>query len=143
MAQSEHEDIERPNTMGNNSCRSKRTVVFSCAGAYNVGQIANQAASDLQQEGMAEALCLSAVACYDEAIAMARNADRIVGIDGCESACTKQSLQRAGLGITDHVTVTGLCIAKKDHDGTVDIKAVTRVKNAVKARLESIPGGHG
>ena len=130
--------------MGNNSCRITRNVIFSCSGAYNLGQIANQAAVNLQQEGIAKALCLATVAGQQEdTIALARTADRIVGIDGCERACTKKTLEHAGLSMTDHVTITDLSLAKNPHDGIIDPGAVTRVTNAVKGRLDSIAGGHG
>ena len=130
--------------MGNNSCTITRAVIFSCSGSYNVGQIANQAALDLRQEGVASMLCLSAVASQQEdTLTLARTADRIVGIDGCDRACTKKTLELAGLHMTDHVVATNLSLTKKPHDGTIDIGAVTRVKNAVKARLDSIEGGFG
>ncbi len=89
-------------------------------------------------------LCLSAVACQQEdTLTLARTADRVVGIDGCERACTKKTLELAGLHMTDHVVATDLNLAKKPHDGTVDAGAVIRVTNAVKSRLDSIAGGHG
>lgn len=128
--------------MKNNSCAITRTVIFSCSGTHNVGQIANQAAVELQQEGIASMLCLAAVAGqHEDTLALTRTADRIVGIDGCESVCTKKILECAGLHITDHVIATNLSLAKKPHDGTVDTGAVIRVKNAVKGRLDSIAGG--
>ena len=135
---------KRRQHMGNNSCTITRTVIFSCSGSYNVGQIANQAALDLQQEGVAPMLCLSAVASQQEdTLTLARTADRVVGIDGCNRACTKKNLERAGLHMTDHVIATDLHLAKKPHDGTVDAGAVLRVTNAVKGRLDSIDGGFG
>jgi uncharacterized metal-binding protein len=130
--------------MGNNTCAITKTVIYSCAGAYNVGKIANRAAVELQQEGIATMLCLSALSGNEaEARELAATVDRVVGIDGCEHACVKKSLEQVGLGLTDHVTVTDLSITKKPLDGTTDAGAVTRVKNAVRARLASIPGGHG
>ena len=128
--------------MANEYCSLTQTVVFTCSGAANVGQIANQAAVDLQQEGIAKMLCLSAVGSHNqEMIALGRSADRIVGIDGCGASCTKKTLEHAEITITDHVMVTDLSLAKKPHNGMLDAGAVTRVKNAVKARLESIAGG--
>lgn len=129
--------------MTNKSCTITRAVIVSCAGAYNVGQIANRAAVDLQQEGIAAMLCLAAVTGNQEdARALAETADRVVGIDGCEHACVKKSLEQAGLSLTDHVTVTDLSIKKKPYDGTTDAVSITRVKNAVKGRLDSVAGGH-
>lgn len=126
-----------------NECRlDTQTVIFTCSGAANVGQIANQAAVDLQQEGIGRMLFLAGIGSHNEdIIALGRSADRVVGIDGCPVACTKKVLEHAGVSMTDHVVVTDLSLAKKPYDGSIDTDAVTRVKNAVKGRLESVAGG--
>jgi uncharacterized metal-binding protein len=130
--------------MANKSCSLTRTVVCTCSGVANVGQIANQAAVDLQQEDVATMLCLAAIDSQNEdMIALGLSADRVVGIDGCDRACTKKALEHAEVPMTDHVVVTDLNLTKKPHDGTIDAGAVTRVTNAVKGRLDSIAGGHG
>jgi uncharacterized metal-binding protein len=128
--------------MANESCSLTRTVVFTCSGAANVGQIANQAAVDLQQERIATMLCHAAIGSHNEdMIALGRSADRVVGIDGCSVACTKNALEHAEVPMTDHIVVTNLSLTKKPHDGMLDANAVTRVKNAVKGRLKSVAGG--
>jgi len=128
--------------MANESCSLSRTVVFTCSGAANVGQIANQAAVDLQQESIATMLCLAAIGSHNEdMIALSLSANRVVGIDGCSVACTKNTLKHAEIPMTDHVVVTDLSLAKKPHNGMLDANAVMRVKNAVKGRLESVAGG--
>jgi uncharacterized metal-binding protein len=112
--------------MANKSCSLTRTVVFTCSGAANVGQIANQAAVDLHQEGVATMLCLAAIGSHNEdMIALGLSADRVVGIDGCSIACTKKALEHAEVPMTDHVVVTDLSLAKKPHDGTIDTGADT------------------
>jgi len=128
--------------MANDSGSLTRTVVFTCSGAANVGQIANQAAVDLQQEGITTMLCLSAIGSHNEdMIALGLSADRVVGIDGCSVACTKNALEHAEVPMTDHVVVTNLSLTKKPHDGMLDTRAVTRVKNSVKGRLNEVAGG--
>jgi uncharacterized metal-binding protein len=124
-------------------CRlDTQTVIFTCSGAANVGQIANQAAVDLQQAGVATMLCLAGIGSHNEdMIALGKHADRVVGIDGCPVACTKNALEHAEVSMTDHVVVTDLNLAKKPFNGSIDTDAVTRVKNAVKGRLESVAGG--
>jgi uncharacterized metal-binding protein len=130
--------------MENSRCSGPQTVLFTCSGAANVGQIANQAAMELQTEGTGSMLCLAAVAgCDEKIIKCGKNAERVVGIDGCSSVCTKKTLEQAGISLTDHITVTDLCLEKKPCEGMPDANAVTRVKNAVKARLESVAGGYG
>ena len=39
--------------------------IFTCSGAANVGQVANQAAVDLQQEGIAKMLCLAGIGSHN------------------------------------------------------------------------------
>jgi uncharacterized metal-binding protein len=74
-------------------------------------------------------------------ITLGLSADRVVGIDGCSIACSKKALEHAEVPMTDHVVVTNLSLTKKMHDGMLDANAVTRVKNAIKGRLESVAGG--
>jgi len=128
--------------MAKQPCPNGTTIVFACSGGANVGQVANQAAVDLHREGIGSMLCLARVSnCNEDMPAESRDAERIVGIDGCSAACARKTLEQAGLPPTDHVVVTDLGLEKKIHDGILDTKIVTRVKNAVKARLESIAGG--
>lgn len=122
--------------MANECCSGTTTVLFTCSGAANVGQVANQAAVDLQQEGIAKMLCLAGIGSHNAGmIASGRGSDRVIGIDGCPVACTKKALEHAELPMTDYVVVTGLGFTKQPHDGVVDADAVARVKDAVKRRL--------
>jgi len=122
--------------MTSECCSGKNIVIFTCSGAANVGQVANQAAVDLQQEGIAKMLCLAGIGSHNSGmIASGRGADRVIGIDGCPVACTKKALEHAEVPMTDYVVVTELGFKKKPHDGIVDADAVARVKDAVKRRL--------
>ncbi|MBN2107083.1 MAG: putative zinc-binding protein [Deltaproteobacteria bacterium] len=122
--------------MANECCSGSATVIFTCSGAANVGQIANQAAVDLQQEGVAKMLCLAGIGSHNSGmIASGKGAERVIGIDGCPVACTKKALKHAEVPMTEYVVVTELGFAKKDHDGAVDADAVARVKDAVRRRL--------
>ncbi len=117
-------------------CSDKNIVFFTCSGAANVGQVANQAAVDLQQEHVGHMLCLAGIGCHNETmIAHGTSADRVVGIDGCPTGCTKKTLDHSGVPMTDYVVVTELGFKKKPHDGSIDTEAVARVKDAVRRRL--------
>lgn len=117
-------------------CTGKNIVFFTCSGAANVGQIANQAAVDLQREGAGSMLCLAGIGSHNgDMISMGRAADRVVGIDGCGVACTKKALEHAGVPLTDYVVVARLGIAKEPHSGVVDAQALARVKDAVRRQL--------
>jgi uncharacterized metal-binding protein len=128
--------------MAHEQCPDVSTILCACAGDSNAGQAANQAAIDLHIEGIGRILCREAVAQRNEdMLSSGRRAERIVGIDGCAAACTKKTLEQAGLPVTDHVVVTDLGIRKRPHNDILDTRCITRIKNAVKARLESIPDG--
>ncbi len=114
----------------------------ACSGTSNTGLAAHRAAVDLQQEGLGRLLCCTAVANCDEAMLRAgKNAERVVGIDGCSAACAKKSLEQAGISVTDYVVATNLGLKKEPLEGSPDTKSVARIKNAVKARLATIAGG--
>lgn len=123
-------------------CGHENIVFFTCSGAANVGQIANQATVDLQQEGVGHMLCLAGIGSHNaDMIALGRSADRVIGIDGCPVACTKKALAHADVPMTAHVVVTELGFKKQPHDGSVDRNAVARVKDAVNRRLSDDAGG--
>ena len=102
----------------------------------------NQAAVELQQEGLPGMLCLAAIAGHqEEMVALDRGVDRAMGIDDCTVACTKKALEHAGVPMTEHMVATNLSLKKESSNGILNSAAVTRVKNAVKGRLESVAGG--
>lgn len=118
------------------ACSDKNIVIFTCSGAANVGQVANQAAVDLQQEGVGKMLCLAGIGSHNSGmIASGKSADRVVGIDGCPVACTKKALEHAGVPMTDYVVVTELGFKKQPHDGILNTEAVTAVKDEIKKRV--------
>lgn len=122
--------------MSNECCSGENIVVFTCSGAANVGQVANQAAVELQLEGTAKMLCLAGIGSHSSAmIASGKGADRVVGIDGCPIACTKKTLEHAEVPITDYVMVTQLGFKKQPYSGSVDRAAVEAVKAEVKKLL--------
>jgi len=122
--------------MANECCSGTTTVLFTCSGAANVGQVANQAAVDLQQEGIGKMLGLAGIGSHNSGmIASGRGADRVVGIDGCPVACTKKALEHAEVPMTDYVVVTELGFKKQPHDGVVDKEAVEKVKAEIRKCL--------
>jgi len=122
--------------MANECCSRKNIVIFTCSGAANVGQVANQAAVDLQQEGIGKMLCLAGIGSHNSGmIASGKSADLVVGIDGCPIACTKKALEHAEVPMGEYVVVTDLGYKKQTHDGVLDKKAIEKVKVEVKNKL--------
>lgn len=96
-------------------CSGQELMVFSCSGGCNVGQIANAAAFRLATGGTGKMACLAAAAAgMPGPIAGAKQAKRVLVIDGCPMRCALRTLERAGIGPTHHVLVTELGLKKVD-----------------------------
>lgn len=122
--------------MAEECCSPSEILIFTCSGASNVGQIANQAAVDLQQEGVGKMLCLAGIGGHVSGmIASAKAAKRLVGIDGCPVACTKKTLEHADIAITDYILITEFGYEKGPHTGAINQKAVQKVKDEAKKQL--------
>ena len=94
-------------------CQPSEIVVFPCSGGSNCGQIANQVAVDLTEDGVGTVFCLAGIGAHVPGmIESAKSAKRIVAIDGCSVECAKKTLEHAGLTITDYVDITKEGITK-------------------------------
>ena len=124
--------------MANECCSQGDILVFTCSGAANVGQVANQAAVDLQQEGFSKMLCLAAIGGnVSSMIAMAQAGKQVVGIDGCPVACTQKTMERAQLSLTHHIVVTGLGFKKAAFSGTIEEDMLNTVKQTVRDKVSA------
>ena len=94
-------------------CQANEIVVFSCSGGSNCGQIANQVAVDLTEDGVGTIFCLAGIGAHIPGmIESAKSAKRMVAIDGCSVECAKKILEHAGLTITDYIDIAKEGIAK-------------------------------
>jgi len=94
-------------------CQANEIVVLPCSGGSNCGQIANQVAVDLTEDGVGTIFCLAGIGAHIPGmIESARSAKRLVAIDGCSVACAKKTLEHAGLNVTDYIDITKEGIAK-------------------------------
>ncbi|MGB9662596.1 MAG: putative zinc-binding protein [Moorellaceae bacterium] len=117
------------------TCDPAEIMIFPCAGGSNVGQVANQAAVKLDQEGIGKLFCLAGLGGHVQSIVESTKvAKRIVVIDGCPIACAKATVEHAGFPVTDYVMVTKLGI-KKHHDFVWTDEEVERVVKEVKESL--------
>lgn len=122
--------------MAQECCTPAEVLIFTCSGASNVGQVANQAALDLQQEGVGRMLCLAGIGGHVSGmIASARAGKRLVGIDGCPVACTKRTMEHAGLPLNDYVVITELGFEKKAYSGAVEQEMLDKVKIELKRKI--------
>lgn len=103
-------------------CATKNVMLLACSGGSNVGQIANDAAKALDRLGRGKMFCAVGVAGQLEIdsplktfVGMARKADTIVAVDGCEVKCVAKALAKAGLTADVESVATDLGIEKGHH----------------------------
>jgi len=124
-------------------CEASEVLIFPCSGGSNCGQIANQAAVQLAEEGIGRMYCLAGIGAHDSVmIDTAKAAKRIVAIDGCSTACAKRTLEHAGLMVTDYLDVTEEWIEKVVGDFKLSVEDISSIAAKVKERLGQaiIPG---
>ena len=115
--------------------QAKAVIFLSCSGASNCGQIANQVAVKLTEEGVGKMFCIAGLGAHNEGMVQsAKLADRIVAIDGCSTACSRKVLDHIGLTVTDCICVTDMGI-EKVHKFTILPEEITMVMNCVKKLL--------
>ncbi len=97
-------------------CEPNEILIFCCAGSSNVGQIANQAAVRLAQEGIGRYFCLAGIGGHVSGMIESTKAGKmLIAIDGCSVGCAKKTLEHTGFNIDEYVQVTDLGI-EKNHD---------------------------
>jgi uncharacterized metal-binding protein len=122
-------------------CEQNETLIFSCAGSSNVGQIANRAAIKLTQDDLGRYFCLAGIGGHVPGMIESTKAGKmIVAIDGCPVACAKKTLEHTGFNIDEHVQVTGLGI-EKNHNFDLDSADVGKVADHLAARISKRRGG--
>lgn len=95
------------------TCEAAAILIFPCSGSSNCGQIANQAAVHLTENGFGKMYCLAGLGAHDDVMVQTtKAAKQVVAIDGCSTACAKRTIEHAGLTVTDWVCVTEEGISK-------------------------------
>jgi uncharacterized metal-binding protein len=94
-------------------CSAEEVTFLPCSGGSNCGQIANQVAVRLTEEGLGNIYCLAGIGAHIEGmIESVRSAKRIVAVDGCSVACARKTIEHAGLTVTDWICITDEGVAK-------------------------------
>jgi len=95
------------------TCEASEVLIFPCSGGSNCGQIANQVAIQLTEQGIGTIYCLAGIGAHDSVmIDTGKAAKRVVAFDGCSVACAKRTLEHAGITVTDWVCITDEGVAK-------------------------------
>jgi uncharacterized metal-binding protein len=102
--------------MADQCCSSANVILLACSGGSNVGQITNEAAKRLDQEGLGKFFCLAGVGgAIRGMLANVEGADRVIVLDGCPVACARAVLDTAGIAIDHYVMATDCGIEKEHH----------------------------
>ena len=125
--------------MSQDSCQPKVTrMILVCSGGSNVGQLANQAAVELTQEGFGKLSCLAGVGAHLSGfVRSAQEIPELVVIDGCEVGCARGVLEQAEVPLRGYLVITDLDI-DKNKDMNLKRAEIDQVKEAVR-RLPSEP----
>jgi uncharacterized metal-binding protein len=107
-------------------------MILACSGGSNVGQLSNQAAVELTQEGFGKMYCLAGVGgLLSGFVQSAKDSPQIVALDGCSIGCAKAILEKADVPLKSYVLVTDLGI-EKNKDFKLKENEIRMVKEAVK-----------
>ncbi len=109
------------------------TMILSCSGGSNVGQIANQVAVELTKEGYGKMFCLAGIGGHLSGfVQSARDVDKLVVIDGCDIGCSKAILDHLEIPVEVYLVLTEKPGLKKNKDFNLKREDIERVKEAVK-----------
>lgn len=119
--------------MGEDCCATNGNImILTCSGGSNVGQLSNQAAVELTQEGFGKMYCLAGVGgLLSGFVQSAKDTPQMVAIDGCSVGCAKAILEHAEVPVKSYLMVTDLGI-EKNHDFNLKKAEIDKVKEAVK-----------
>jgi uncharacterized metal-binding protein len=110
-------------------------MLLACSGGSNVGQIANQAAVELTQEGFGKMYCLVGIGAQLSNFAQsAKDAETIVTLDGCSLGCAKAVLEQAKIPNKNYLVLTDLGI-EKNKNLALQKEDVQRIKETVKRQF--------
>ena len=122
-------------------CEPNEILIFSCAGSSNGGQIANQAAVRLTQEGIGRYFCLAGIGGHVSGMIESTKAGKVLmAIDGCPVGCAKKTLEHVGFNIDEYVQVTEMGI-EKNHHFDLHPSDVEMVADHLASRISKRRGG--
>ena len=123
--------------MAEECCTPGRNImILACSGGSNVGQLSNQAAIELTQEGFGKMFCLAGIGGhFGGFVRSAQDIAAMVIIDGCEVGCAKAILDHAEIPIKNYLVLTELGI-EKNKDFNLKAEDIQKVKAAVTSVCE-------
>ena len=119
--------------MSDDCCQGGNDVmILACSGGSNVGQLSNQAAVELTQEGFGKMFCLAGIGGQLSGFVQSvKDVPVMVAIDGCQMGCAKAILENAHLPMKNYLVITDESI-EKNKNFNLERSDIDRVKAAVK-----------
>lgn len=107
-----------------NQCASGPYLIFSCSGAADVGELADQVARKLTREGWGMMSCTAGIGgAIPGMIEGAKSAEKVIALDGCPVGCVKSLLAKGGVTDILHIRITDLGFTKgrtEVHETTIE-----------------------
>ncbi|MFC1789116.1 putative zinc-binding protein [Thermodesulfobacteriota bacterium] len=108
-------------------------MILACSGGSNVGQLSNQAAIELTQEGFGKMFCLVGIGGHlGGFVQSAKDVPAMVAVAGCEVGCAKAILDHAKIPTKNYLVLTELGI-EKNKDFNLKAGDIQKVKAAVQS----------
>lgn len=108
-------------------------MILACSGGSNVGQLTNQAAVELTQEGFGKMFCLAGIGAHLSGfVQSAKDVPEMVAIDGCPVGCAKAILEHAQIPVKGYLVLTEMGI-EKNKEFKLKREEIEQVKAAVKS----------
>lgn len=119
--------------MSQECCATNNNImILACSGGSNVGQLANQVAVELTQEGFGKMFCLAGIGAHLSGfVQSAKDVPVMVAIDGCPVGCAKKILEHAEIPLQAYRAITDLGI-EKNRDTDLKREEIDKVKAAVR-----------
>lgn len=115
---------------------SGNVMILACSGGSNVGQLSNQAAVELTQEGLGKMFCLAGIGGHlGGFVQSAKDVPQMVAIDGCQVGCAKAILEQAKVPFKNYVVITDLGI-EKNKNFNLKPEDIQTVKDAVRSACD-------
>lgn len=119
-----------------------KTITYSCSGCSNVAQLANKIAVKLDREKISTMSCIAGIGGdVLSLIKVAKNAEKIIALDGCALECALNCLKRHQIIPDTHIILTNFKLTKNMHsDFSKDEFQIyyEKVKNIVEQKQSSI-----
>ncbi|MEO6353819.1 MAG: putative zinc-binding protein [Oxalobacteraceae bacterium] len=111
-------------------------LIYSCSGCSSAAQLANHVALQLDRRGVAEMSCIAGIGGdVPHLLKIARSGRRIIALDGCALACTKNCLSRHDIAPDSYHQLQEYGVKKRLHEDFDPVQAEAVIARVV-ASLE-------